>query len=276
MPTLLGDQIKDQGWCTGSVISHEMVPLLTPHLTRPGGVTASVGSDDWIVIVSQTCDVLAKKITQEPFVEVLHCRPIEKLRAGYKELRSTRILDFKPNRDTHEQVVLSAHAISDRYLTPRDLLGEHAPDATRQLSSSATMRVLAWYALRYARPAWPDKFVARIGKDGEEALKTALEPLKDDIAEVRISITERDKELSDDAVYHVAIFFVVDEPVWVSGVENRKTIHAAFAKFVSVLDACSGISVDKDLSDVFSGAEFSWQATRSSDEWNFASLTHQE
>ena len=54
----------------------------------------------------------------------------------------------------------------------------------------ATARVLAWYALRYGRPIWPDEFVNRISGI-KDALEAALEPLKDDIAEVRVGIERR-------------------------------------------------------------------------------------
>jgi hypothetical protein len=233
-----------------------------------------VQPDDWLVLVSQTCDVLAAKLESEPYVEVLHCRPVAKLRSQYKELRSTRTLDFKPNRATHEAVVLTAHAVADRYLLPREMLKEHAPDG-RRLSEVSAARVLAWYALRYGRPTWPDELVVRIGK-AKAALEAALEPLKDDIAEVRVAIAEKDQELAVGQNYTLAVYFVVDEAVWDGDVEGRQATHAAFAQFVSALDGCDGIAVDQDLSEVVSGAEFTWQDTRATDEWNFANLSHRE
>lgn len=275
MPPSLGDDIAGQGWSAGSVVPHNVIHLLGTLLTHPGRESAAVGEDDWIIVVSQTCDVVAKKIEAEPFVEVLHCRLTPKLRAQYKELRSTRILDFKPNRYTHDACVLTAHAVADRYLVPREFLRDHSPDAARRLSPVATARVLAWYALRYARPAWPDAFVARI-RQADKALAVALEPLKDDIAEVRISITEKDSELENEDIYHAAIFFVVDEAIWEGDVDGRAAIYEAYAKFVSEVNGCEGIEVDQDISGVFPGDEFSWQATRFSDEWNFANLTHRE
>lgn len=85
-------------------------------------------------VEGNTCDVLATKLEAEPLVEVLHCRPIPKLRKGTKELRSTRTLDFKPNRETHGDLCLTAHAIVDRYEVPREFLRGNAPDAVRRLS----------------------------------------------------------------------------------------------------------------------------------------------
>ncbi len=64
-----------QGWCTGAVISQDLLPDAIPHLTRHGAGSAQVQADDWLIVVSQTCDVVASKLEAEPFVEVLHCRP---------------------------------------------------------------------------------------------------------------------------------------------------------------------------------------------------------
>lgn len=276
MPPTFGEEVAKQGWRTGMVVAPADVTAIAQYMVRPGaGQLTAIEPQDWLVVVSQTCDVLAAKLDAEPFVEVLHCRPREKLRTQHKELRSTRILDFKPNRQTHEAIVLSAHAVADRYLLPRDVLKDHSPDDARRLSEISTSRVLAWYSLRYGRAVWPDAFVARIGK-AKTALEEAIEPLKDDIAEVRIGIAEKDMELDEGQSYHVAVYFVVDQAVWEGDVEGRVAIHAAFAKFVSRLAGCEGIAVDEDLSEVVSGAEFTWQETRATDEWNFANLSHSE
>lgn len=55
---------------------HTIVHALKLYLTRPDGAPTKVEPEDWLVVVSQTCDVVAKDLDQEPFVEVLHCRPI--------------------------------------------------------------------------------------------------------------------------------------------------------------------------------------------------------
>lgn len=254
---------------------HVLAPALAEHIKRANSEPVAVAEHDWLVIVSQTCDVVANKLEAEPLVEVLHCRPIPKLRTPFKDLRSTRTLDFKPNRDTHADLTLSAHAVADKYLVPREVLRDHAPDAVRRLSSTASARVLAWYALRAGRPAWPDEFVKRISA-AKTVFEQALDPLKDDIAEVRIGIKENDQELEDADPYHVAVFFVVDEPIWETDVDGRAAIQAAFAKFVSELDNCKGIQVDQERSEVVSGGVFTWQETRSTDLWNFANLSHRD
>lgn len=271
-----GDEVAAKGWQTGSVLPAELLPQLAPYLTRPGAAPTTVGGDDWLVIISQTCDILASRLDQEPFVEVLHCRRVAgKPRKGRRNLESTRFLDFRPNHATHPELVLTAHAVPDRYIVPRGLLAVRGPDAERRLSEVAARRVLAWYALRAARPSWPNAFVDRL-RGSTPALEDALEPLADEIAEVRIAIAERDAELAHDQSYHIAVLFVVDESVWNTDPDARAAAQAAFARFVSELARCSGIEVDHDLSQVISGGEFRWQAARSTDEWNFANLSHRD
>ena len=272
----LGDEVAEQGWCTGAVVPQGMLPAIAQHLARPGAAAVEVAEADWLVVVSQTCDVVARTLEAEPFVEVLHCKPIKKPRAQYRDFRSTRILDFRPNREAHEAVALTAHAVADRHLIPRELLRNQTPDGNRHLSSAASQRILAWYALRAGRPSWPDAFVKRLDKESEDALEAAINLLKEDIAEVRIGIAEKDQELGDDQAYHVAVYFIVDAAIWESDVEGRVAINTAFATFVSKLNGCDGIEVDQDLSEVVSGDEFTWQETRTTDEWNFANLSHRE
>lgn len=275
MPTF-GEEVAGQGWCTGAVVPHALVPALQQYLVQPGAAPANVAPEDWLVVVSQTCDVVAAKLDQEPFVEILHCRPLAKLRTQFKELRSTRRLDFRPNRQTHAALALSAHALADRYLVPRGLLRDNAADMERRLDATATARVLAWYSLRYGRPSWPDAFVRCIGRDNNDALEAVMEPLRDNIAQVRVGIVPNDQELPPEQPYTVAVYFVVDEEVWEENVNGRQVIYETFSEFVAILDGCAGVQVNQDASKVVSGGEFSWQMTQLTDEWNFANLSHRE
>jgi len=270
------DDVAQRGWQTGSVWPSGLLQELTPHLIRPAQPATEVAGEDWLVVVSHTCDILATQLEAEPFVEVLHCRQIAgKPRKGRRDLRSTRYLDFRPNRASHPDLVLTAHAIADRYIVPRELLAACAPDPDRRLSDAAVRRVLAWYSLRAARPSWPNAFVDRIG-NAKDALEEALEPLVDEIAQVRVAIAEKDEELEAGQPYHVAVYFVVDEHTWEENVDGRAAIHRAFGRFIGELGGCPGIEVDQELSQVIPGGEFSWQEAQATEEWNFANLSHRE
>lgn len=276
MPGALGERLNALGWCTGAVVSPERIAALSRALHNPRRQPADVLPEHWLVVVSQTCDVLARKLEQEPYLELLHCRVIPKLRSQFKELRSTRTLDFKPDKDRQPNLCLTAHAVADRYLVPREMFAKFAPDPARSLSEAARRRVLAWYSLRYGRPTWPDAFVRRVSAVAKE-LEQALEPIvEDDMAEVRVSLREWDCELQDKEPYHLEVYFVIDAAHWRTNEAGRKSVHAAFANFVSLLQQCVGVDVDMVASGVLSGDEFTWQDTRETDQWDFANLTHRD
>lgn len=271
-----GDDVEQRGWQTGSVVPAAMLDAITEHLTRPGQPPTPIDEADWLVVISQTCDIVAPRLDAEPLIEVLHCRPLPgKPRKGRRDLESTRYLDFRPNRATHPKLVLAAHALADRFVIPRDLLPGFAPEPDRRLDAIAAQRILAWYALRAARPSWPGTFCDRV-RSVRSALEDALDQLADDIAEVRVAIVERDQELPADESYNVAVYFVVDEQTWESDPEGRKLIHEAFGKFVFELAACAGILVNEELSEVVPGNEFSWQEVKQTDLWDFANLSHRD
>ena len=160
-------------------------------------------------------------------------------------------------------------------MLPRDLLADHMPDSERRLSDVASRRVLAWYALRASRPAWPNAFVDRISH-ARDALEDALDPLVDEIAQVRVAISEKYDELDAGQPYRVAVYLVVDELVWDTDVSGRVAIYDAFASFVDALRRCGGVEVNLQESQVISGGQFTWQATQATDEWNFANLSHRD
>jgi len=241
-------------------------------MAQPANVTA----DDWLAVVSQTCDVVAHTIKAEPFVEVLHCRIPEggKVRSQYARFRSTRIIDFKPNRAKHDALVLTAHAIADRYLIPRQHLADHDPDAQRRFDEVAVQRIAQWYALRSSRPAWPDSLVARVGV-AKEQFEAVITGLGDDL-EVRVAINPRDEELAPGSTYKVAVWFIVDAAVWEADADVRNAAVVAYGKFTAALGSCDGVVVDSDHGDVVPGDAFTWQQMAMTDEWNFANLSHVE
>lgn len=268
----IGPELQGRGWATGRVIAAKDLGCIQAYLKRPTGESIEVAADDWLVVVSQTCDVVAYKLGSEPWIELLHCHAVPKLRSQYKGVRSTRMLDFKPNHHSHAETTVSAHATQDRYLVPREKLLDIAPDPDRSLSENSVLRVQSWLSLRYSRPAWPSAFVERANPARQRFIEI-LEPLRDDV-EVRVALNPTDKELRADQAYKIAVFFVVDGDVWESEKATRTDVQSAFMGFVTALNSCEGIEVDQERSDAISGDEFTWQETRTTDAWNFANLSY--
>lgn len=261
----VGAALDAKGWRCGATIPPGMYAVIEPYLLHPGTVQPPViAPEDWLVILSQTCDVVAGKLDQEPLIEVLWCRPINKRRRGYVNRRSTRQLDFRPDAEQSPTFYLTAHATRDRYVVPRELFADHTPRADRSLSARAVNGLQGWYALRYTRPAWPDEFVDLLRPHKEE-LEAALEGLSDDESELRVAIS------GSADLYRLAVFLIIDE-LRATEPGYREAAHQMFGDFVSILKKCQRIEID-DISKVVVGNEFSWQAMQSTELWNFAALT---
>jgi len=273
----LGERLKNQGWQCGSALPVRLYPQIAQYLGPPHDPPHGVPAPgDWLVVISQSCDLVAPTLEHEPYVEVLWCRAIAKPRTQYFNIRSTRQLDFRPDRQAHPNLVLTTHAAKDRFIVPRSMLDGIRPHSNRRLADTAVRRIQAWLALRFSRPAWPDNFVSRIGAI-RDTLTHILETVaEDDIAEVRMALSPRDQELPDSEHYSVAVFFVADEQIWKSRPTQREAIHSAFGRFATALKSCAGVNVDDQLSGVIDGGTFSWQMTQSTDIWNFANLTNRE
>jgi hypothetical protein len=261
----VGAALDARGWRCGVTIPSEMYAAIGPYLRHAGAAQPpKIEPEDWLVVLSQTCDVVAGKLDQEPLIEVLLCRPISKRRRGYVNRRSTRQLDFRPDAEHRPTFFLTAHATRDRYVVPRELFADHIPCPDRSLSTRAVNGLQSWYALRYTRPAWPNEFVDLLRPHKEE-LEAALEGLDDDESELRVAISGYAH------LYRLAIFLIIDESR-AAELGYREAAHQMFGDFVSVLRKCQRIEID-DISKVVVGNEFSWQAMQSTELWNFAALT---
>jgi hypothetical protein len=268
----LGQELLAHGWQNGSVVPLDLCTVIISSVVGHKTDLRPISDGEWLIVISQTCDVVCGRLDQEPLVEILRCAPIDKPRAGFRDLASTRTLDFRPNRERFPDLTLTAHATRDRLHVPREILRNARPDQKRIVSRNAIRRISEWYSLRYTRPAWPNAFVDRIAKRKSD-LVAALESIRDDVAEVRIALLPNDADLDDDQTYSVAVFFVVEKDLWESDATVRRSAQRAFVNFVSVLAQCPGIDVNQEVSGVFSGAEFSWEDARMTDRWNFAHLT---
>jgi hypothetical protein len=270
----IGEALFELGWRGGSVLPRVLYEPIRQYLHHAGGeAPEQINPDSWLIVVSQSCDVVVQKEDAEPYVEIIRAHPhAGKPRTQFCDRRSTRRLDFRPNKDIFPDTVLTVHASTDRFIVPRKALLVGRPDTQRALSALAIKGLHAWLALRYNRPAWPESFVTRI-QPIKDRLLEALKPIKDDIAEVRIAILPNDQELDANTTYAVAVFFVVSAELFENSPETRRMVQEGYNKFVSALQSCAGLAFNADLSGVISGDEFTWEQTQRTDLWDFAYLS---
>lgn len=266
-PNRIGIRLHAAGWRTGSVLSVAHVSAISYLLQRAGEKPREVNPADWLIVVSQTCDIVVPELRKEPYVEVLLAEPRAKIDSTIANLKSTRRLSFRSQGGGQ---VLEAHG-TDRFWLPRIELDAWGPDAIRLLGANAADRISRWLAMRYTRAPWPFSLVKRLG--GKEAhLKDILRAVDKTMAEVRVSISDDDKELPEAIPYRLKIYAVVDANTYDGRPDLRAECELALIEFLHALRSCAGIEVDES-SQVISGAEFSWEETRQTHEWNFANLT---
>lgn len=264
-----GDRLRTSGWKTGSVLCPVLTKAVAKCLQRGGRDVRVLAENECLIVVSQTCDVLASKLETEPYVEVLVARERVNIDSTKARLRSTRHLNFRTKRGG---TILEAHA-TDRYWVPRDMLSEFAPDSSRSLSEQASRLLVDWIGLRYTRRAWPNSLVERLPNIDE--MEQLLKDIELDVAEIRVAIPEIDEELPKDVPYRLTVFAVMETEVFNSNPTARAACYRAFNALLTNLRARPGIQISED-SDLFPGNEFNWELLEMTDRWNLANLTEQE
>jgi hypothetical protein len=262
----IGQRLYDNGWKTGTFLTEAHVRAIAHTLQRSGQEPHALSAGDFLVVVSQTCDIVASKLDAEPFIEVLLVREKIKLNSTVANLRSTRQLSF---RARSHNAIYEAHA-TNRFWVPRELFDEFKPEATRFLSFPEAQRLSTWLGLRYTRAAWPNEFVRRLPKYTE--IEKLLLDIADSIAEIYVAISNRDVDLPATEPYVITLFAVMDADLFHENNESRKKCLIAFGNFLDLLRKSSGIVVSED-SELISGDKFSWQLQRMTDLWNLANLT---
>jgi hypothetical protein len=149
------EELARRGWRQGAVLDPTLAATAREY--APAGI-AGVDSD-WLIVTSHDCDVVARSLEKEPFVELLRAAvlgqatPDKQLGGG----RNPRSLQFTV--DTETASVVLACRVHERWNIKRELLMDVAPaffvpDRQRRL-------IAEWLAKRYIRAAFPTAFDLR-------------------------------------------------------------------------------------------------------------------
>lgn len=265
-PKTIGTRLHAKGWKTGSVLTPDHARAIAPFLQRSGQPPRRLTERDQLIVVSQTCDIVACELSVEPFIEVLVAQECNAVKRQIANLRSTRQLSFQAKPDGP---ILETHA-TDRFWIPREQFDGYAPDAKRSLTDKAASRLSAWLGLRYTRPAWPAALISRLPKRAQ--MEKVLRDVARAVTEIRVAIDHIDEELPEDRPYELTVYAVMDADIYDNDPNKREQCTRAFFRLLDLLRRCPGIRVNEE-SEVCSGRDFSWQMTQMTDLWNLANLT---
>lgn len=184
---------RDMPWRQGAILPGDAVQAL--------GLQGK-GSQDHalcVMVISHDCDLANDNLDQEPNVEVIVGRRLEKGDGNYYWSKSPRTLhiDAKHNGS---QVVIELLATKRDFIKKVDL-APFSPDGSWVVPSESCSALRVWLAARYKRSAFPDEFVRLLSRNKLDGRLASL--LKEDgnhVSSVYFSLAEINKSGNDDEV----------------------------------------------------------------------------
>ncbi|MDO5552587.1 MAG: hypothetical protein Q4G68_02380 [Planctomycetia bacterium] len=209
------EKIHAAGWRQGSLLSTDVM----------AEKDCPCHKDDLVILVSQDCDILHRKLEAEPYIEVLLARSLEQQgrepdQCNYNGRNPRKFLFQMEEPYRYYEI-----AIAERYFLDRRLLVNNNP--VGKLSKSCVTSIGRWLANRYIRSAFPDEFINRIKKacpKGNFAAYTRkhlkADNLTKDIVDFYISV--QDAELAEDNVYDIVFYIVAEKESYEDAAKRDK------------------------------------------------------
>lgn len=248
-------RIDEHGWRQGSFLPPELIASASPI----GGAPILTSDGCLHVVVTQSCDLVNKKIEDEPWCEVLCLRPIPKLLSFRENGRNPRFLHLPVQQNGITSYFEAA--AKDRLFLPRKALEMRPPLTTIEIDNRYLEVLTDWLAKRYTRPAFPNNFNHRL-KAQESQLKRLLDEGHGLFRGFYLRMNDYG-ELSDDKPYRIKLLLVAH----VEALKEQETDVAQIAKALEgILGKCGGIEVVEVL--VLSENQTSLKTTDDYLPWN--------
>ncbi len=200
---------RDMPWRQGAILPGDAVQAL--------GLQGK-GSQDHalcVMVISHDCDLANNNLDQEPYVEVIVGRRLDKGDGNYYWSKSPRTLHIDAEHNG-SQVVIELLATKRDFIKKVDL-APFSPDGSWVVPSESCSALGVWLAARYKRSAFPDEFVRLLSRNKLDSRLVSL--LKDDghhVSSVYFSLDETNESGNGDEVsYDLAIvlaFLPGDDP----------------------------------------------------------------
>lgn len=231
----LAGQLTARGWLQCDVIPVEAHGIIQQYTDE----VLDLGS--WVIVLTQSCDLLHHDIEGEPYAELVIGRLSSEEASGqYTGLRNPRRLqieateDFEPDIQAYGEIEVTAAA---RFRVPRQLLTQFSPDNKRRLTEDGANELIAWTAARYHRLALPTAFDKR-RKPAEKKLKKLWSKLTA-VGSVYLSLNDYN-ELPDGQVYETSLMAVMSVEQF-ANVDVRAEMERHVLAIGAALGECEGI-----------------------------------
>jgi hypothetical protein len=203
------NRILNAGWRQGS-------PCQPPEDLAPG--VSYDAKTEWLVVLSQSCNVVSQSISDYPLIEVVVAKPNAKFHAKSPEATGKNGRKFQLPVSGISGVEALECDINRRFSIPRQSFLEFTPPVGVTVSARDARNLAGWISRYYTRIALPNELVHRAKIKGGlfEIIKKALdqkvtsgEPLHHRSDAIYVQF-EPDEELASGTLYRMALLFLSD------------------------------------------------------------------
>jgi hypothetical protein len=130
---------------------------------------------EMLVVCTQSCTVVSKRIGADPYIEFLVAKPAKKYNPRSDEATGKNLRRFHlPILDIHNTEALACD-INRRFFVDRRVCLVHSPDTRAKVSEKSARDLAGWISRYYTRIALPDELVRRAKKGLFAHIQNALE-----------------------------------------------------------------------------------------------------
>ncbi|MGB8931720.1 MAG: hypothetical protein WCC48_10785 [Anaeromyxobacteraceae bacterium] len=220
-------QIRAGGWRQGSIVCEE-------DLKAVGHANADIA-----VVLSQDCDVV-QVIDQEPVVELLLGKRIDKPRPDLLNGRNPRLLDLVVQDGGGEGA--AAFRVHERVFLDKRKLATLAPSKV-SLSRESLHCLIGWIAKRYTRAAFPDAFNERLEQVEGRLARLVKSEASRVVTGIYLLLIQADEELLAQEDYRVVVWVAVADAT-LGDAASFEQAQAFEIRLKSILEACHGIKLE--------------------------------
>jgi len=191
------DYFRKNGWHQGSIINDKSA-LIALLKNSYGNIPSDSPSPDFLILLSQDCDIFHNKVDDEPYIDFIVGRFGEKKDGSLFYGKNPRKLQIE-----HDKGIIS-FIVHDIFRVTKGVFEKINPKhASMVLEKNVIKQIVNWISKRYARAAFPDEFIKRLKNSKYPIEKISKNEIMGQVVLIYIDIT--DEELNADQIYKVTM-----------------------------------------------------------------------
>lgn len=153
-------ELEKAGWRQGSVIRKLDLSTIA-ELAKIDNIDETV-----VILISQSCDIASNNNKEEPYIEVLVCKTIDRPNGNFTFNKNPRkihveLLHRTSNSDVNSSLFVESLAFR-KVLVPKESFIDKVPDDDLIIGEEQLNHLKNWLSARYTRPALPTEFNNRV------------------------------------------------------------------------------------------------------------------